>query len=148
MARSWHSHRPEPSNVFGSSIGGNLPRFPMKLTASAIGSLALVFAAAACEQRSDNTMPEQTNAPGTTSTPGTTATPSASSRTNPSSQDPNGMNSNPGAATPAMPSGSSISEKDTQPVKGSDMEPMGTGGAGGGGSGHGGHGGHAGKSSH
>src|SRR5689334_15073790 len=136
MARSWHSHGPEPNTVFGSTIGGNMPRFPMKLTASAIGSLALVFAAA-CQQRSESTPPEQTNSPGTTSTPGTTM-PSSSSRTNPSSQDPNGMNSNP-SATRATPSGSSISENDTQPVKGSDTEPMGAGGAGTGGAGHGGH---------
>jgi hypothetical protein len=120
----------------------------MKLTASAIGSLALVVSAA-CQQRSDTTPPDQVNSPGMTSTPGTAPAPGASSRTNPTSQDPNGMNPGSPSTTPAMPSGSSISERDTQPVKGSDTEPMGGGGAGSGGAGgHGGHGGHAGKSSH
>ena len=125
-----------------------MPRFSMKLTASAIGSLALVLAAA-CEQRSENVPPEQVNSPGMTSTPGTTTTPGSTSKANPSSQDPNGMNPSSPSTAPGASSGSSIPEKETQPVKGSDMEPMGGGGAGSGGAGgHGGHGGHAGKSSH
>ncbi len=100
----------------------------MKLTASVFGSLALVLTAA-CEQRSETMPADQVNAPGATSTPGATV------------QDTNALRAEPGVATPATPSGSSIAGEETQPVSGSDMQPMGGGGA----AGHGGAGGHGGQ---
>ena len=102
-------------------------RYSMKLTASVIGSLALVFAAA-CEERT-TTAPDQVNAPSATA-PGT---PTHVDALNP-----------PGS----VPAASEVSPDEAQPVSGTDEEPMGGGGhAGSGGAGGHGHG-HGGKTSH
>jgi hypothetical protein len=123
-----------------------MPRISMKLTASLVGSLALLFAAA-CE-RNTQTTPEpgqgSTGAaqdpnsmrptPGT-STPGNTASPSGTSA--PSST------STPSSST-SSPSASAHGENpDTVPVRGTDPDMQGGGGASGAG-GHGGQGGHSG----
>jgi hypothetical protein len=113
-----------------------MPRLSMKLIASAVGSLSLL-AAAACEQRSETMpAPDQVSPTGTPRDPNTmqpTVNPPASSATGSSTGGTTSV-----SATP--------SEKaDTVPVKGTDSEPMGSGGHGG----HGGATGHAGhKSSH
>jgi hypothetical protein len=114
----------------------NMPRLSMKLIASAVGSLALL-AAAGCEQRTESTpAPDQISPMGTprdSNTMQPTVNPPAASA----------MGSAAGGTTSvsAMPS----EKADTIPVKGTDSEPMGSGGHGGG-HGAGGHAGH--KSSH
>jgi hypothetical protein len=112
-----------------------MPRISMKLTASVIGSLALLLAAA-CDRRTENTSQP---APGTTGT---------------APQEPNSMQTTPGtaggAATPGntttpnnRPSAAAPAENpDTVPVRGTEPEMQGAGGASA--SGHGGHGGQAG----
>jgi hypothetical protein len=121
-----------------------MPRISMKLTASLVGSLALLLGAA-CE-RSTETTPEP--APGTTG----------------AAQEPNSMRPTPSTATPGStpgsvsPSGSitrpsssaPVEDPDTVPVRGTDPDMQGGGGASGaaGHGGQGGHSGHGGKSSH
>ena len=115
-----------------------MPRISMKLTASLVGSLALLLGAA-CE-RSTETSPEP--APGTTG----------------AAQEPNSMRPTPSTATPgstatpdttaapgssARPSASAPAEDmDTVPVRGTDPDMQ--GGGAGGAAGHGGQGGHSG----
>lgn len=101
-------------------------RISKKLIASAVGSLALV-SAVACEQRTQTPQ----------SDPATTTTTETSPSQEPNALRPSPSTSTPGATTPgaggttSMPSTAPSSEIDTQPVRGVDSEPQGSGGTGG-----------------
>lgn len=108
-----------------------MPRFSMKLTASVIGSLALV-SAAACQQS-----PEATPAPEPVSSPSAISPAPSNPSVDTLDQQQHGM-----------PGASEVSPDEAQRVSGTDEEPMGGGGhAGSGGAGGHGHG-HGGKTSH
>jgi hypothetical protein len=136
-----------------------MPRISMKLTASLVGSLALLLGAA-CERRTETTpepapgvvqepnslrpTPSSSATPGNASPSGNTATPSTAapnSTATPGTVSPSGSITRPSASAPSE-------DMDTVPVHGTDPDMQG-GGAGGaaGHGGQGGHSGHGGKSS-
>lgn len=115
-----------------------MPRISMKLTASLVGTLALLLAAA-CE-RSTETTPEP--APGSTSVAQepNSLRPTPSSAATPGNASPSGNRATPSAAAP-------MEDPDTVPVRGTDPDMQGGGGHSGHG-GQGGHSGHGGKTGH
>lgn len=121
-----------------------MPRISMKLTASLVGSLALLLGAA-CE-RSTETTPEP--APGSTGAAqepnALRPTPTPGSATSPNSNATPGNTSPSGnTATPSTPSAAApMEDPDTVPVHGTDPDMQ--GGGAGGAAGHGGQGGHSG----
>ena len=128
-----------------------MPRISMKLTASLVGSLALLLGAA-CERRTETT-PEP--APGVAQEPNSLR-PTPSSSATPGNASPSGNTATPNSTGTVSPSGSitrpsasaPAEDPDTVPVHGTDPDMQG-GGAGGaaGHGGQGGHSGHGGKSS-
>lgn len=111
----------------------------MKLTASAIGTLALI-SVAACEQRSETT-PANTTSPAQEPNALRPA-PTTPSMGNPSLPTTQERTSAQGATSRKIPG----EDPDTMPVSGTDSELLGAGGSGHGG--HGGQGGHAGHAGH
>jgi hypothetical protein len=110
-----------------------MPRISMKLTASVIGSLALLLAA--CERRTENAPQPAPGTPGAqepNSMQPTPGTPSPGGQATPGNAPPN---QNPSAAAPAE-------NPDTVPVRGTEPDTQGAGGASA--SGKGGQGGHSG----